>query len=281
MVLKKSDFTVFRINWKDKANNILEIANELNIGLQSIVFIDDNPFERALVRDALPEVFVPDWPKNPMLYASSLLSMSCFDVAYLSNEDMVRNQMYKVEEKRSALKTQMTSLDDWINSLEMKIIIEKVGISNIVRVGQLFNKTNQMNLSTRRVSESELYGLCEQVSNSFFCIKVEDKFGDYGLTGIIGLHNNKNTLFITDFILSCRVMGRKVEETMLNFIFSKAESLGLRLVKAEYLPTSKNKPCLDFFRKQQFIETNYVFEMDVSDYSKTSFGIKVESNTFK
>ena len=281
MVLKKSDFTAFRINWKDKANNILEIANELNIGLQSIVFIDDNPFERALVRDALPEVFVPDWPKNPMLYASSLLSMSCFDVAYLSNEDMVRNQMYKVEEKRSALKTQMTSLDDWINSLEMKIIIEKVGISNIVRVGQLFNKTNQMNLSTRRMSESELYGLCEQVNNYFFCIKVEDKFGDYGLTGIIGLHSNKNTLFITDFILSCRVMGRKVEETMLNFIFSKAESLGLRLVRAEYLPTSKNKPCLDFFRKQQFIETNYVFEMDVSKYSKTSFGIKVESNTFK
>lgn len=279
MVLKKSDFSAFRINWKDKANNILEIANDLNIGLESIVFIDDNPFERALVRDALPEVFVPEWPKNPMLYVSSLLSMSCFDVAYLSNEDMVRSQMYKVEEKRRELKTKMTSIDDWINSLEMKIYIDKVGLSNIVRVGQLFNKTNQMNLSTRRMSESALNSLCEQANNSFFCIKVEDKFGDYGLTGIIGLHTNENTLFITDFILSCRVMGRRVEETMLNFIISKAESLGLPLVRAEYLPTSKNKPCLDFFRKQKFIETNYVFDIDVLNYIKTTYGIKVECNT--
>ena len=279
MVLKKSDFSAFRINWKDKANNILEIANDLNIGLESIVFIDDNPFERALVKDALPEVFVPEWPKNPMLYVSSLLSMSCFDVAYLSTEDMARNEMYKVEEKRKELKNKMTSIDDWINSLEMKIYFDKVGLSNIVRVGQLFNKTNQMNLSTRRMSESELYNLCEQVNNSFFCINVEDKFGDYGLTGIIGLQTNENALLITDFILSCRVMGRRVEETMLNFIISKAESLGLPLVRAEYLQTPKNKPCLEFFRKQKFIETNYVFEIDVLNYSKKNFGIKVEYKT--
>lgn len=278
MVLKQSDFSAFRINWKDKASNIIEIANELNLGLQSIVFIDDNPFERALVREALPDVFVPEWPKNPMLYYSELLSMSCFDVVFISNEDLMRNQMYSIEEKRSTLKSQMTSLDDWINSLEMKIKIEKVGISNIIRVGQLFNKTNQMNLATRRMSESELNSLCNKVNNFFYCINVEDKFGDYGLTGIIGLNKYENILFITDFILSCRVMGRKVEETMLNFVISQAESLGLSVVKAKYLPTSKNKPCLEFLRKQPFIENNFLFEMSISKRIELSSGIQVDYN---
>jgi FkbH-like protein len=278
MVLKKSDFSAFRINWKDKASNIIEIANELNVGLQSIVFIDDNPFERELVREVLPEVFVPEWPKDPMLYYSSLISMPCFDVVTLSSEDLLRSQMYSIEEKRSQLKSQMTSIDDWINSLEMKIKIEKVGISNIVRVVQLFNKTNQMNLATRRFSESELKTLCEKGNNFIYCIKVEDKFGDYGLTGIIGLEKNKNSLLVTDFVLSCRVMGRKVEETMLNFIISKAEFFKVSNVQAEFLPTSKNKPCLDFFRKQKFNESNYVFEIKISNKLQIPSGIKVECN---
>jgi FkbH-like protein len=265
MILRKSDFSAYRINWKDKASNIVEIVNELNIGLQSVVFIDDNPFERALVREALPEVLVPEWPNNPILYRSSLLSMDCFDVVSISKEDVNRLKMYEIEERRNSLMQEMVSVEDWINSLGMNITIECVNDSNIIRVTQLFNKTNQMNLTTRRMSESELMSWSQQHNQHIYCLKVEDKFGDYGLTGIIGLAIVDSELLITDFILSCRVMGRKVEEAMVHFIVRQAKLLGASLITAKYFSTEKNRPCLDFWRKSGFVEFNSVFSYETKE----------------
>ena len=268
MVLKKSDFAAYRINWKDKASNIIEIVNELNIGLQSVVFIDDNPFERALVRESLSEVLVPEWPSNPLFYPSALFSLNCFDVVSISKEDLSRSKMYDIEEKRTSLMQEMSSVEDWIKSLGMKICIENVSDSNIIRVTQLFNKTNQMNLTTRRLSESELRVWNLQDNQHLFCMKVEDKFGDYGLTGIVGLKVIEEEMLITDFVLSCRVMGRKVEEAMVHFIVSQAKVLGALVVRAEYFPTPKNRPCLDFWRRSGFHETGSVFQFNTkSGYS--------------
>ena len=265
MFLKKSDFSAFRINWKDKASNIVELVKELNIGLQSVVFIDDNPFERALVRETLPEVFVPEWPINPMFYKSTLLTMDCFDVFSISKEDLQRSKMYSIEEKRSTLMQEMASVDDWIKSLDMNVTIERVNDSNIIRVTQLFNKTNQMNLTTRRISESELKILSKKNNHYFYCLYVDDKFGEYGLTGVIGYIITDGVLVITDFILSCRVMGRKVEETMVHFIVSQAKLNGALVVKAKYIPTLKNRPCLDFWNNSGFVEFNSVFSYETKE----------------
>lgn len=278
MVLKKSDFAAYRINWKDKASNIIEIVNELNIGLQSVVFIDDNPFERALVRESLSEVLVPEWPSNPMLYPSALLSMNCFDVVSISKEDLNRSKMYDIEEKRNSLMQEMGSVEDWIKGLGMNITIEDLNDSNIVRVAQLFNKTNQMNLTTRRLSESELRAWSQQHNQHLFCLKVEDKFGDYGLTGIVGLTVVENEMLITDFILSCRVMGRKVEEAMVHFIVSQAKLLGASFIKAEYIPTAKNRPCLEFWRRSGFAEADSVFSFETKEDCLLPEGVSLKFN---
>lgn len=278
MVLKKSDFAAYRINWKNKASNIIEIVSELNIGLQSVVFIDDNPFERALVRESLSEVLVPDWPSNPMLYPSALLSLSCFDIVSISKEDLNRSKMYDIEEKRHSLMQEMGSVEDWIKGLGMNITIEELNDSNIVRAVQLFNKTNQMNLTTRRFAEIEIRAWSQQHNQHLFCLKVEDKFGDYGLTGIVGLTVVENEMLITDFILSCRVMGRKVEETMLHFIVSQAKLLGASLIKAKFIPTEKNRPCLEFWRRSGFAEADSIFSFNTKEDYLLPEGVSLNLN---
>jgi FkbH-like protein len=278
MHLKISDFSTYRINWKDKASNIVEIVKELNIGLHSVVFIDDNPFERALVRESLPEVLVPEWPNNPMFYRSTLLSMDCFDVVSVSKEDVNRLKMYEIEEKRNSLMQEMGSVEEWIESLGMNITIEKASDSNIVRLTQLFNKTNQMNLTTRRLSESELSKWSHQHNQYLYCLKVEDKFGDYGLTGIIGLTIADSELLITDFILSCRVMGRNVEEAMVHFIVTQAKLLGTTLIKAKYLHTDKNRPCLEFWRRSGFSEVDFIFNLEAKADYLLPQGVSIKLN---
>jgi FkbH-like protein len=252
MVLKLKDFAGWKINWQDKAQNIVDLVSDLNLGLQSAVFIDDSPVERARVRDALSEVFVPEWPDDSMLYKSTLLNLRCFDTPSISQEDIERVRMYATERQRDNLKKSLSSVDDWLTSLEIKIKIEELNEVNLQRTAQLFNKTNQMNLSTRRLTEKELIDWVNEDNHKLWVFRVSDKFGDSGLTGIISLRVENNECRIVDFILSCRVIGRKVEETMLFKAIQKAKSLGLKNVNAKYIPTSKNKPCLDFWKRSGF-----------------------------
>ncbi len=147
MVLSVDDFAGWRINWKDKAQNIVDLVNELNLGLQSVVFIDDNPVERSRVAEALPEVYVPEWPADVMLYSKALLSLGCFDVVSLSGEDALRSKMYSAERKRASLRKDLGSLDSWLSSLEIEMIWEDYKEENSTRLLQLINKTNQFNLS--------------------------------------------------------------------------------------------------------------------------------------
>ena len=247
MIIKPEMLASYRINWKDKAQNIAEIASELNLGLQSVVFIDDNPVERGRVSEALPEVFVPEWPRDPTHYARALESLRCFDTPHVSKEDLVRNEMYATERQRAALKNVATSIDEWLKSLGLVVRFERIGKTNVSRAAQLLNKTNQMNLRTRRLSEAELLAWAGDPSHEAWAVHVADRFGDAGLTGIFALSHDGERARLEDWLLSCRVMGRRVEDAMLWAAASRAEKLGARSLVIEPVVTKKNKPCIDFF----------------------------------
>lgn len=265
MVLREEDFVAWRINWTDKARNILDITQQLNLGLQSVVFLDDNPVERTRVREALPEVYVPEWPAHEFLYPSALRALRCFDAPALSKEDLERTRLYAEESQREALKRSVGSIDEWLLSLQIAVSAAPVDTTSIVRAAQLLNKTNQLNLSTRRLTEAELLAWAADPNRMFLVISVSDRLGDAGLTGLLGVEFRGDTAEIVDYVLSCRVMGRKVEETMVHLAVTAAAERGARAVIARYLPTKKNKPCLSFWQRSGFAaDEQHVFRWETS-----------------
>lgn len=263
MVLKRDDFAGWRINWQDKARNVAELAEELNLGLQSVVFIDDNPVERARVREALPEVLVPEWPADKTQYPGALASLDCFESARISDEDRKRAAMYATERQRQALKTSVGSVDEWLVSLGTKVTIEALNDANAKRAVQLLNKTNQLNLRTRRMTEADLASWSAQSSRRLWTFTVEDRFGAAGLTGIVSVAHDGSTATIEDFVLSCRVMGRRVEEAMLHTAARFAREVGARKLVATYVPTEKNAPCLEFFERSGLTASGREFVWDL------------------
>jgi FkbH-like protein len=249
MVLALDDFAGWRINWNDKVENIIELVSDLNLGLESAVFIDDNPAERARVREALPTLLVPEWPKSALHYATALRALDCFDAPFVSTEDCERTAMYVSERKRKQLQDGVPSLETWLSTLELRVQVEELNAGNLERTTQLLNKTNQMNLRTRRMSSRELAAWACEHDHQLLVFRVADRFGDYGLVGIaaLSLDQAAGTAEIEDFVLSCRVMGRKVEETMLHALATRARAAGAISMSAEYLATPKNQPCLRFF----------------------------------
>ena len=258
MVLRSDDLAGWRINWNDKAQSIVELAEELNLGLQSVVFIDENPMERARVAQALPEVLVPEWPENPMLFKSALLNLSCFDSIGISAEDKGRTKLYADERRRKNLSGQM-SLEEWVKTLGIVITIEELSDVNLKRAAQLFNKTNQMNLATRRLTENELMQWAKAEGHKVWTFRVADKFGDSGLTGLVSVKVDKQAASIYDFVLSCRVMGRKLEEAMVYKALQHVRSSGIPQLTAQYIATAKNNPCLEFWKRSGFKESQNIF----------------------
>lgn len=252
MILGLDDFAGWRINWLDKARNVAELVAELNLGLDAVVYIDDNPFERARVAEALPQVFVPEWPEDKLLYTSTLLNLSCFNAPVVSEEDRGRTRMYVEDRQRSSAQVEFQSLDAWLKSLGTTVDCELLAPSTLPRAAQLLNKTNQMNLTTRRLSEQALLAWAREPHRRFWVFRAKDKFGDLGLIGLLSLECATTTAQIVDFVLSCRGMGRKVEETMLAVAVKTARSLGMQEVAAHYIPTAKNKPCLAFWKRSAF-----------------------------
>lgn len=277
MVLRSEDFVGWRINWDDKAANIVDLAAELKIGLQSIVFIDDNPVERARVLEALPEVYVPDWPNDATLFKSHLLQMDCFDSPYRTTEDVSRTKLYAAETQREQFKKTVSSHNEWLRSLNTEVIVEDLNAANRVRVVQLLNKTNQMNLSTRRMTEKELLEWLEGGNRKLWAFRVKDRFGDAGLTGLLALDIGRDTSDICDFVLSCRVMGRNIEQVMIATAVSYCRTLRLKELAATYIPTAKNKPCLELWKNSGFQfgqgTTSFIWTLD-KDYPYPD-GIKV------
>ena len=252
MVLRPDDFVAWRINWNDKAQNIEELVQDLNLGLQSVVFIDDNPAERGRVKESLPEVMVPDWPGNPMLYAKALSELRCFDMAVRTDEDRSRHAMYVTERQRETSKKQATSPAEWLNTLEMKVKVEPLQPSNITRVVQLLNKTNQMNLRTRRMTEDSFLEWCSHGQRRFWALRVSDRFGDSGLTGLLSMDVAGAQAEIVDFVVSCRVFKRGVEEVLISKAIQECRQMGVQQLACTYIPTEKNAPCLAFWEASGF-----------------------------
>ncbi|CAM2066021.1 HAD-IIIC family phosphatase [Sulfidibacter corallicola] len=265
MVLRKDDFAGWRINWMDKASNIADLVKEINLGLQSVVFLDDNPTERARVREALPEVFVPEWPKNALNYAAAFQELALFDIPAINPEDRKRAEMYVAERKRSELR-EGADMSTWLSKLEIKAEVENLNDSNQQRTVQLLNKTNQMNLTTRRLTQEELIDWIGVEGRSLWTLKVSDKYGDYGLTGIVSVDYSEggDTASIVDFILSCRVFGKNIEQTMLHLAVQYGRSMGAKQVRARYLETKKNKPCRTFFENSGMTREGDIFSWDVA-----------------
>lgn len=248
MQLRKDDFVGWRINWKDKAKNVQELAQELNLGLQSVVFIDDNPAERARVSEALPEVLVPEWPVDKMLYTQALHALTCFDGASIGDEDRKRTEMYTTERKRNEGRQDAQSLEQWLTTLELSVTVEPFASQNVLRITQLLNKTNQMNLITRRPGESELLDWIKPDGRALWSIRVKDRFGDSGLTGIVSVDCSGNEATLVDFVLSCRVFGRQVERLMMRIAVDYAREQGRAALVAKCLPNEKNKPTMNFLK---------------------------------
>jgi len=245
MVLREEHFATMKINWSDKISNMKEIAQELNIGLDSIVYFDDDPINRELMSKAIPQIKTVDLPDDPSLYASTLMQINDFNTLVMTNEDRNRGEMYRQEHKRTELKRSSSNLEDFLKQLEIRVTMKKANNFTIPRIAQLTLKTNQFNLTTRRYQEEDVETLAQDHTKLIGCAQTQDKFGDNGITGVYIVNKNHvdKEWFIDTFLLSCRVMGRGIEDAMMGYILSKAKEEGVTKVKAEFIPTKKNKPC--------------------------------------
>ncbi len=265
MLLRRSDFVGWRINWQDKAENLRALVAEINLGLSSVVYIDDNPAERDRVRHAYPDVLVPEWPADPCDYASTLRALDCFETAGITDEDRKRTAMAVAERDRRDGRGEAASVGDWLERLQTRLRSEAVGERQITRVAQLFNKTNQLNLSTRRLTAKEILCWVGASNRSMLAVSVADRFGDLGLSGIVSVEAVGDSGRVQDFILSCRAMGRKVEEAMLHLAATELKRLGARTMHVSYLPTDRNRPTLDVLSSSRLVPaggTDYVFDLE-------------------
>jgi len=253
MVLRERHFAAMRINWQDKVENMIELAKEINIGLDSMVFVDENPHEREQVRQALPQVLVVDMPSSPYLYRQALQDLNDFNTLVLTEEDKMRGEMYYVSRMRSELQKSMVSLEDFLMSLEMKAIIKQADDFSLPRVTSLVNKTNQFNLTTRRYTASEIERMKERKNKfSLYTLQVIDKFGDEGIVGVAIIRKEPQTWVIDSFLMSCRVIGRKIETAFLASIVADAKKNGVSTIIGEYILTKKNEPAKSFYPDHGF-----------------------------
>jgi FkbH-like protein len=277
MVLRLDDFAGWRINWEDKAKNIADLLRSLNLGIDSAVFIDDSPFERARVKESLSNVFVPDLPVDPLEYPLFLQALRCFSNSMLSQEDRSRTAMYVADRKRLAMKSTATSLQDWLESLDLKVQADTLQPSDIPRALQLFERTNQMNLSTRRFTKAELLDWLQNKRRSLWTFVISDRFGDYGLCGIASVEEADTRMTLQDFLLSCRVLGRGVEETMLAVAAQHAATLGYSCLHASFVPTTKNAPCERWLQGRKSVtRRGNVFSFDVAVTSAPPSHVQLE-----
>jgi FkbH-like protein len=256
MLLKKEHFLSIRINWNNKAQNIQEIADEINIGLDSLVFLDDSPFEREVVSSNLPDVLVPELPTEFSEYPNFIRNLKVFDFLALSQDDYSRNDIYKANISREKLKTEIINIEDFYYSLEMELFISEITDSQIVRISQMTQKTNQFNLRTKRYNESDIKRFVQSSDYKVYQLTLKDKFGDNGIVGCAIVNITEEASFIDTFIFSCRALGRTVETALLNFIVDDMKKAGIQELIGEYIPTKKNAPCKDFYRDHGFLDLN-------------------------
>jgi FkbH-like protein len=252
MVLRIDDIACFIANWDDKATNLARIAEQLNIGLNSLVFFDDNPAERSIVRQLRPEVAVPEVPADPAYFVRALDRQRYFEASSISAEDLKRTQFYHADSKRQALESSVTDLDSFLQSLDMVAQIEPVVDSTLERTVQLINRSNQFNLTTRRYSNADVLDLMADPSWVTRTISLRDRFGDSGLISVLLAKVESDTLVIDTWLMSCRVLKRGIERLLLNSVVADAIERRLKRVIGEYIPTPKNELVREHYRTLGF-----------------------------
>lgn len=252
MLLRNKDFAATRINWTEKAQNLREIAEELNLGIDSLAFVDDNPFEREQVRKVLPEVTIIDLPQDPLGYAAAIRDCPAFERLALSNEDEQRTAMYAEQRQRSQTEQKFQSKEDFFRYLDQEAEVSPVSPATLARVAQLIQKTNQFNLTTRRYTEQQIAEMAERPGWQVMSIKVRDRFGDHGLVGVAITRAENVEYEIDTFLLSCRVIGRTVETALLAYLAQNAKGRGCSRISGKFLPTKKNAPARDFYAQHGF-----------------------------
>lgn len=268
MVLHLDDIAVFISNWENKADNIRQIQSILNIGFDSMVFLDDNPFERNIVRENIPQVCVPELPEDPAEYLEYLYTLNLFETVSYSNEDAERTKQYQVEAQRATLQQKFTNEEDFLKSLDMVSLIEPFNKFNTPRVAQLSQRSNQFNLRTVRFTEADIEQLGNSGNHFTLSFTLEDKFGNNGMICVVVLEKeNEETLFINTWLMSCRVLKRGMENFVLNTITSIASDQGFKYLKGEYIPTAKNQMVKDHYKNLGFEQVGNYWLLDAKSYN--------------
>jgi len=240
MILRLPDIACFVANWQDKATNVRTIATRLNIGLNSMVFVDDNPMERSIVRRLVPEVAVPEMPEDPTGFVRALERHRYFQTVALNQEDLQRTEMYRANVERESAEASASNLDDFLRSLAMTARVAPIGAANLERATQLINRSNQFNLTTRRYSTGEIMQRVDDPNWLTLTVSLADRFGDNGLISVVMARGADGVLSIDTWIMSCRVLKRGVELFVLNRLARAASERGWSLLRGAYIPTAKN-----------------------------------------
>lgn len=256
MVLKKSHFADMQVHWEPKSRSLERIAQRLSIGLEHMVFVDDNPVECEEIRRMLPSVHVIQLPAQPEQYASALQESGLFDTPTVSTEDQKRGELYRQRAQAEEMRANMTSVEDYYRDLAMEIAILPVDETTVPRTAQLTQKTNQFNVTTFRYTEAEVGNRMRIPEWILATTSVVDRFGDNGIVGVTMAHHAGSTLEIDTLLLSCRVIGRTVETAMLAHLCEEGRRRGVTSLEARFIPTAKNDPARDMFERHGFVKVD-------------------------
>jgi FkbH-like protein len=277
MVLNREDIAVFKVNWDNKVDNIRQIQNALNIGFDSMVFLDDNPFERNMVREAIPAITVPELPEDPADYLEYLYTLNLFETGTMSDEDRERTKLYQTQALRDSAMESYSNEDDFLAALNMHSDVKSFNSFNSPRVAQLSQRSNQFNLRTVRYTEAEIASLAGSPDTFTFSFTLEDKYGDNGIIGVVILKTeSEDTLFIDTWLMSCRVLKRGMENFILNTLVAAAKEKGFRFLKGEYLPTAKNEMVKAHYQQLGFQPTGdqWLLDLNAYEHAKTHIALK-------
>ena len=280
MILRLKNIASFKANWRDKASNIRDIALELNIGLDAMVFLDDNPAERELVRQQLPMVAVPEVGNDPALYPDIVLSGGYFETLSLTEDDFTRASSYQLEKKRQNIADIVSDVDSYLRSLKMEISFEPINEINLVRSTQLINKTNQFNLTTQRYSEDQVRYFQTDENTITLTARLKDKFGEYGLISVlICKKTSPDELYIDTWLMSCRVLKRRVEESVLDYLTREAMRCGVKTLVGKYIETSKNRIVINHYKDLGFEYNDQKDQwiLKIESYAPSSAPISAQS----
>lgn len=271
MILREEHFAAIRMNWDDKVTNMKSLADEINFGVDSFVFVDDDHVNREMMRKFLPEVTVVDMPKDPALYVKTLMDLNSFDSMSITEEDKKKVKMYEEEKKRRQFAQSTMDLTEYLRQLGVTVSIEEANAFSIPRISQMTKKTNQFNMTTRRYTEEAIKQFVDSDKYCVVSVYVSDKFGDHGLTGMSIIEKrDKGVWYIDTFLLSCRIIGIRVEETLLAYVANEAKKACAHLLRGEFIPSKKNKPAEDFYNKSGFKKVKHDGEGELWEYDLTN-----------